>query len=504
MGINKINLLNDYSNETNSIYNIQVQSKEIEELHDLFNKMKKEIYSEGLNELNEEFRNLKYIYYRLINTLKPYNDELRDRFDQDDWKKFTRILQDFYTINENMGTYIKKIIYLIKLFQNGKVINELKIEVKKLLEGLIGSTAIILINKNEEFLISNNNLNIDYYTINTFMKADNFYDNVLIIGNSIYFDKLNTIFMGNKIFYINFHKYYFKRNTIIEDNQSNSNIYKNVEFTNNDKNYKSEIIEEQFEMEQSENTFLLEKLISNYKNKVNVENKVNASICGLKSGYHILLSENTKIRILTIKKNDNDNFDLAVETKKIKQLDKEDWIIIKANTESIYLEKKAKEIISEETYNTYKKFVFDYKKALNIKLKENRTLNNLYKDMKKSGVNISNMMTLKTWLKEDIINPRNLNQILRYLNYNDENFSQTIKAAEMINKLHRKVGKDLSKSLQQIIDNIDISEIYESMTLNGNFSFKVDDIGEYFIEEILFKSEDQIEIERNQLYKILK
>ena len=42
------------------------------------------------------------------------------------------------------------------------------------------------------------------------------------------------------------------------------------------------------------------------------------------------------------------------------------------------------------------------------------------------------------------------------------------------------------------------------MTLNGNFSFKVDDIGEYFIEEILFKSEDQIEIERNQLNKILK
>ncbi|MBN4912356.1 hypothetical protein IDG46_20825 [Staphylococcus sp. EG-SA-13] len=137
-------------------------------------------------------------------------------------------------------------------------------------------------------------------------------------------------------------------------------------------------------------------------------------------------------------------------------------------------------------------------------MKENRTLNNLYKDMKKSGVKISNMMTLKTWLNEDTINPRNLNQILRYLNYNDENISQTIKAAEMINKLHRKVGKDLSKSLQQIIDNIDISEIYESMTLNGNFSFKVDDIGEYFIEEILFKSEDQIEIERNQLNKILK
>ncbi|MBN4912424.1 hypothetical protein IDG46_21180 [Staphylococcus sp. EG-SA-13] len=84
MGISKISLLNYYSNETNSIYNIQVQSKEIEELHDLFNKMKQEIYSEGLNELNEEFRNLKYIYYRLINTIKPYNEELRDRFDQDD------------------------------------------------------------------------------------------------------------------------------------------------------------------------------------------------------------------------------------------------------------------------------------------------------------------------------------------------------------------------------------------------------------------------------------
>lgn len=504
MVINKINLLNDYSNQTNSIYNIQVQSKEIEELHDLFNKMKQEIYSEGLNELNEEFRNLKYIYYRLINTIKPYNEELRDRFDQDDWKKFTSILRKFNYINENMEVYLKKFVYLIKLFQKGKVINELKLEVESLLKGLIGSTAIILINKNEEFLISNTNLNIDYFTINTFIKNDKFYDNVIIIGNSIYFDKLNTIFMGNKIFYINFHKYYFKRNTIIEENQSNSNIYKDVEFTNNDMNYKSEIIDEQVEMEHSENTFLLEKLISNYKNKDNVEHKINASICGLKSGYHILLSENTRIRILTINKKDNNNFDLSVETKKIKQLEKEDWIIIKANTESIYLEKKAKEIISEEAYNTYKKFILDYKKALNIKLKENRTLNNLYKDMKKWGVKISNMMTLKTWLNEDTINPRNLNQILRYLNYNDENISQTIKAAEMINRLHRKVGKDLSKSLQQIIDNIDISEIYESMTLNGNFSFKVDDIGEYFIEEISFKSEDQIEIERNQLYKILK
>ncbi|UXV32564.1 hypothetical protein [Mammaliicoccus sciuri] len=132
MGINKINLLNDYSNQTNSIYNIQVQSKEIEELHDLFNKIKKEIYSEGLNELNEEFRNLKYIYYRLINTLKPYNDELRDRFDQDDWEKFTSILRKFNSINENMEVYLKKFVYLIKLFQKGKVINELKLEVESL------------------------------------------------------------------------------------------------------------------------------------------------------------------------------------------------------------------------------------------------------------------------------------------------------------------------------------------------------------------------------------
>ncbi|MBW0764003.1 MULTISPECIES: DISARM anti-phage system protein DrmE domain-containing protein [Mammaliicoccus] len=508
MGINKIKLLNNYSNQYSSIHNIKVHSKEMENLLTQFNYIKKELKLLGLDEFDEDYRSLKYIFFNLINTLKPYDEELNNKFDNEDWKNFSYFIKKLDAINENISIYVRQLVKLIKLFKSGEIQNNLKFEVDKLIDSLSESTAVILINRNEEALIRNRDDNLEFYSVNTFINNDKLYDNLVMIGSSIYFNKFDTIFMAKEIYYINFdfYKNYLRKESLIENNHFNSNIFKMVNSYKEKNKNENKLIEEHYEMEKAENIYLLEKLINQYQlnERHDLKKKIFATICGLKSGAHILLTKNNTIRSLSLSYDNENNLNLVVENKKINQLVKENWIIIKSITENIYLERKSKEIISEEKYNEYKKCIHDYKKALKLKLNELMSIEELYKDMKKHNVKISNLNTLKTWINEETIRPRNLDQILNYLNYKNEEIIKTINAADTINKLHIKVGKDLSKSLQFIISKLDSNDIYESMILYNTFSFKVEDVGEFFIEEVSFISEEQVEIDRKNLNKIFK
>ncbi|MEC5379232.1 hypothetical protein VWJ19_12855, partial [Staphylococcus hominis] len=123
-----------------------------------------------------------------------------------------------------------------------------------------------------------------------------------------------------------------------------------------------------------------------------------------KNNKYYIVPENNDLHILTQYSNDNDKIKLKLEKRKVKQLASDDYILIKGNTETKFIKKKAAEILGNNKYEFYKYLLKEFKKDLKKTCKNFISKRLFFEDLKRNGINVNNNK-YNYWISDDSIRP---------------------------------------------------------------------------------------------------
>ncbi|WP_170168037.1 hypothetical protein, partial [Staphylococcus piscifermentans] len=122
---------------------------------------------------------------------------------------------------------------------------------------------------------------------------------------------------------------------------------------------------------------------------------------------------------------------------------------------------------------------------------------------KKHGIKISTVLLLKNWLFGDTIKPRELEKILNYLSFSDYLVNKTINAADKIIQAHITAGREVIKELNKKIEVIDNEEIMEEMSVNEEYVFDLEGVGEFLIQQVQYTPQKVDNISSKDMYKLI-
>ena len=332
---------------------------------------------------------------------------------------------------------------------------------------------------------------------------------VIFIGTPYLYEKFDTLFLGKEVIYISYSFYnnsMEKKKYISLNVDEASTIYKDVHFETDTKTIPpSETFTETrpSEIEQAS----LNRWIENNEYKKTEESEdndelINAKIIQLENQKHYLVLPGSSLRVISIIEEKSGSREILVKNTRVENINKNDWIVIKQDTENEYLVKRSKEIYGKSYYEGQMELVLGYKKRLRQKRLSYEKSDDFLRDLKKNDVSVNSILVVKRWIK-DTINPRNLQQILEYLDYDDNMISKIIEAANFINRSHRRVGREIGKRLNNYLEKENIPNIEDAMSDDGEYKFYLNNIGSFKMENVKNIMPEEVNVDRKIIYRII-
>ncbi|WP_114604325.1 hypothetical protein [Staphylococcus sp. EZ-P03] len=506
MRTNVLAFLNDYTHSSNKIQQVRVDSKEVKQFHKIYENFYRKLghYSK---ELQDQLKVLKPLNFYLQISCLNYSELIDEKLDEVMEKKIVEFFNEIYNLDD------PTLIHLVELYQKilnqfleNEVDNKIDKELNHLLRENEGERIAIV---SFESLEKKYNIEkVDVYHPNKLLKRNELYDVVIFIGTPSLFPEYQTTFFGKEIYYIS-HDIYninFKTESILNKSKNAlSNLYEKVNLEADDFKLRDKPFMDD-EAVNVEKEIRINYLVEKYTGKS--ESELNSNIPGymipFTKGRVYFVPEGARVHTLKISNDAVLGEDLQVQRETLKNLEKGDWIIIKKSTASKYLSEIAMKLIGRRNYENHYSYIKKYKDDLLEKLEEKGNLKNLFSDMRREGVNISDIMLLKNWVYGETIKPRVLTKILKYLNYSDEKIQQTLIAAEEIVRSHKKAGRESNKNLNEKIQMIDNEEIMEEMIQHEEYEFELEGVGEFLVQQIQYSPQKLEDIDVYHMYRLLE
>ncbi|MEP9852964.1 hypothetical protein ABDK10_09790 [Staphylococcus aureus] len=511
MSIDKLNYLNKYEKANTNIYIKQVKSNVLTEFNNYIKKFSNFVKSIEDDELIENFHTYKYLLNNFILSLDDYQTIFEDSVSQEDINEITDFFNEIIQYGEEREIVVKA-LNVIKSIKNGEVKNKASEELINIIKQTNPYEKVAIVcsrefsNFKQKNVNSIGNQNIKFYTPNQLLKENTPFDTVIFIGPPYYFDKFTTIFQGHEIYYIifDFFSYYNFAGTILKNNQNeNSNIYKDVHLILENDNNNVRNVNDEIDLS-SEQEYKMNKIIKKHKYSYtdHQERFDKGNLITFASEKYFIMSKSAKVRVLKLNSDKGYKNELNIEKLRFQDLKSGDWVLIKRDTDESLIINEAKKIIGEFKYNHYLEYVKIYKKALLEKLSHFNSLEDFKRELISNQIKLKDINTLKTWLTFETIKPQSLKEILEYLDFSNIRKQNVIDAATQINKTHITAGKQILKKLEENIRNIDYEYFFEEMSENKEYILNTEDKGEYFIEEIENISEQTKEFLKKDMNRI--
>lgn len=504
--MSKFKLLNQLSETEQDISFLTVKSEELMKLHNNIKKIRKTIYNSGLSQLEIGIQTINRLKSACSSTIDSYSNKLESYFNQYDWQEITYFFDSLSEVDSIMEELSIETFNIINDLKNNKINNPLRDKVISILEenkelDIAIVSNFVDSNFKEEFE------QFDYIKPTGLIKSNTLYDIVIFIGTPYLYGKFDTVFLGKEVIYLsyNFYNNSLKKKRYINSNsQKASTIYENIHIKENDSDtadYYEEVTVSEIE-KLSMNRWIE---LNNYKKSNEIEDNeelVSAKIIQLENHKHYIIFPDASLKVIKIQEDKSRTNKIKIKNTKLKDISNNDWIILKQDTEEEYLIRRSKEIYGESFYNSQMDLINGYKRKLKRKKIYFRTYENLLKDLNKNNVRVNSTMVIKNWIK-DTIRPRNLEEILNYLGYEDNMSKRIVTAAEFINKSHIKVGREMGKRLTNYLEKVNPLTLEEAMAVNGEYEFNLDGIGTFKVESVKNIIDKEVKVSRYKLYRII-
>lgn len=503
MLIDRLNFIDDYTKNRNIIEFNTVESEETVELFKNLKIIEKKIKELNSIELEELFITLKRVKI-IFSTLDNFSNKLNSYFHDDDWQSIVEFFNRLVEIEYSMKEISKETYEIIQSIKNNLIENPLRNKVIELTEHYNNESLALCANYiDRDFSEEYSSLN--YYKPNQIVKQFKLFDCVIFVGSPSIFKSFNTFFLGKKIIYVS---YSFYKNNIpkidyITNNTKNANqIYKDV-FINKVKETHGAFTETNVtDLEK----FELNKWITDYNKSQNLNRNISELVEGkiiqLENKNHIIMSPHSTIRKIEETITNNQDTILKMTSIDIGSLLAGDWVIIKLNTEEDYLIKKSKELYGAEYYNEQMELVRRYKEDLLNRRREYNSSKSFVQCLNNNNVKVASEAVLNNWITETI-RPRNLEEILKYLEYDNELIIKTISAADFINSSHNAAGRELIKNIQNYLKLINPKQLEAAMSIEKEYDFKIKNIGLFKIQIVKSVVDDSLRVQPGEMYKII-
>lgn len=506
MHISKFNLLSQLENVEQNLHFITVDSEELLNLHNNTKMLRKYIFNNGLSQLERGLETINRLKSACASTTDSYSNKLSIYLTKYDWQEISNFFNILVELDFTMENLSLETFEIINKLKNDKIKNPLR---EKLID-------IIKENKEETIAVVANfpDLNfkeeynqVAYLKPVELVRKNLLYDVVIFIGTPYLYEKFDTLFLGKEIIYLSYSFYnnkLLKRRFINSNSKEASTIYENLNIIENDKNPK-DIYEETTvsEIEKMSINRWIEENKYEKSNKTNDnEDLVSSKIIQLENHKHYVVFPDTTLKVLKIQRSNTGEATFYIRNSKLKNINKKDWIILKKDTEEEYLIKRSKEIYGESFYDSQMELIKGYKRKLKEKKRQFGSYEKLLENLNKNKIRANSTMVIKNWVK-DTIRPRNLEAILKYLRYSQEESIKIIAAADFINKSHVKVGMEMGKRLTNYLKKLDVPTLEEAMLTEGEYEFNLDNIGTFKVESVKNILDEEMKVNRNKLYKII-
>lgn len=505
MHSSNLNFLNNYNYGHSEVIQSSISNEEIKLLYNSYLHISKYIKDNDLTFLEEGLNIMKSVVFKFIFSLATYK-EIYNSITDEEFEFLNNFINDLSIENEEIEEDWKNIVRLINEFKNNLELSESRKEVEELLDKKQNEKLVIIsILDQKEFF--DNFEDIDFLTPNQLLKSRKIYDLLIFIGNPYLYKQFDNLFLGKKIYYIFFDFFQHKKfsNKIFKKNlNKNSEILKNTKFIYNinPNKYLTSIKESEITKVEYMNKNI--KINREIYKKTSIKPKEN-SVIGypliFKNNKYYIVPENNDLHILTQYSNDNDKIKLKLEKRKVKQLASDDYILIKGNTETKFIKKKAAEILGNNKYEFYKYLLKEFKKDLKKTCKNFISKRLFFEDLKRNGINVNNNK-YNYWISDDSIRPTTLKELLKYLKYEEKKINKIMLASSSINSSHIKAGKIFLNTIEEIINDNDVEVILEKLKHCNELIFLENGIGEFYIEVLRDVNREKRKYDLNYINKL--
>lgn len=504
MDTNNLAFINKYVSANNKIETISLQSKDVTQYHQLYRKITKIIADDSSNHLLEKFFPVKQIFFELRSSLENYKTKLDKIFTENDWADILEFLEEFSMYGEGNIELAKKLLAIVNDIRKDKIKNELRDWMVRKCESNYNSRIAIVSSFPEYDLDLIQRFNsITLLKPNELIKNNELYDVVVFLGTPNYYANFDSIFFGKEILYVSYDIYrneYNKREILnMVDSKTNS-IYKNTEIKNSRHLSNQETMSEDSPIKHEIPKSIRDMIAKNSQD----DNIVEGRYISLTENRGIVVLKNSGLRVIEIIP--GEAIAVKVSWKKISELVPTDKIILTLSTNPEFLENYSKNLLGEEDYDQCLKLISRYKLKLQKLKIQVGGIRNLIKRMKNNDIRVSSIQSVKNWMSMDTIKPRQLDKILKLLNYKPEDVQRTIVAAKKINSTNIRAGRHKSKNIEKILNRIPIEDAQFNKTIfsDNPFEFQIQQLGVFSIETVTSVSEEKLNIPRNELYKLRK
>ncbi|UZD48717.1 hypothetical protein [Peribacillus frigoritolerans] len=467
------NLLDLYSLDKSTVLFKHVESNELLPFANSIEKFRSEIQNRYENDehLIEILSLLKKVFFKLASSLIPYNQVVSKDIE-------TQILSKFMQIKNSYPELFPKVV--IQIAKSFKQI--LEVSNNNLLDHLcqyINSRAkvglkIAIVTKRaisvEERLIINNELKtflkISYFTENSFRKDIQIFDEVIYVGNPIYFGEyVKNTFKGRTVTFISYDIFTnsLSPKNIFEELDKKgviSTIFKNITFGEPIEK-KSNITLEQAELLHT----AVSRFIEEQKNtiEVNSQDAVEACIVFLENDRFLFAPRDSKIRVFSPYEKSN-----FIKQLNFKYIEEDEYIVIRNERDTKLIAEVADQDVLKANAKKYRLLQNDWKEKLryNVKKKGIRKVSDIL--INKYNINTASLASLRSWCNEESICPTELPKILKAIKYDNDKIKETYETMKIIQHAHRKAGRIISDKLMSELSNDILRELQEK----GFYTFK--------------------------------
>ena len=480
-----------YSISNSNIEFINVKNKDISFLVksiDKFKSQKNGIIND--THLTDQLVYFKKIMFRFINSFLPYNLIIDTNTENELIKRCFEIKRSYPHIYNNFVSDIALSIKNLMAINENSMLNSLS----EYINGFSNSyTKIAIVTKKgikqEEKLLVEKQIKfpimINYYTYNGFKKVPECFDVVIYIGTPDYFGEYaKNTFKGNYIAFFSYNIFinHFKPKFIFEvlNNGKNiiSTIYNDVHINNNNTNNDPPQSKIQLE-EEDISPNIAEKLVCESVDNQNIQEMVDACVIYLENGRYIFVSPHSKIRVFS-----PDLGSKLVKQVNFKDLEEDDYIIIRNERDSKLIAEVADQLILKSKATKYRELQSKWKSRLRYYVNRHgyRKVSNVLR--KKYNIKSATIASIRNWCNEESICPKELPKLLEALKFDQKEINRIYKSMKIIQKAHIKAGKIISQKLIKELTGNFVNELFEK----GYYKFTSSEFdgASFNIEKILF------------------
>ncbi|WP_374055834.1 hypothetical protein [Rossellomorea sp. FM04394] len=464
------NLLVLYSLEKSNVLFKHVNSGEMLQFSNYVGEFKLEIQKKYDNDesLIEVLNFLNKIFFKLASSLQPYNQVIDEDMEKAIISKLMLTKKSYPELFSKTLIKAAKSIKDLKESDNNLFDNLCRYINKRAEVGL--KVAIVTkraISHQEKHLVSSSLksfLKVSYFTENSFRKDFELFDEIIYVGNPLYFgDYVKSTFKGKTITFVSYDIFTnsFQPQNVFEDidkEGTHSTIYKNV--TIGETLQKKSIIE--FNQGEVLSTSV-NKFLNEQKNEVNSQEAVEACLVQLENDRFLFAPRESKIRVF----NPNDKTNLIKQIK-FRDVEEDEYIVIRNERDTKLIAEVADQDVLKKSAEKYRLLQKDWKNKLrsNVKRKGLKKVSDILYN--KYNIKTASSASVRSWCNEESICPTELTKILKAIKYDENKIKETYETMKKIQNAHIKAGRIISQKLMSELS----QDIYKELQEKGFYTFK--------------------------------